>query len=445
VVKHGDGVWAPPTVSLPPTSFLGAQVQPINDAVKEFYGLDVRYLRHIAERPDQHVLELEMPVMRSSKRLQAVWMGREEYLSSRKQSPGRYDPFLKWLEESARSRIPASRPPWERRGWFSKAAAWIQSELDRLGIQVTGSVRQFRMRRDASAVLRVATAQGYCYFKACSHAQPNEASMTFAAAGKWPHLAPKPLAIEVQNVWILNRDLGPAQTAATPIEDYIEISRAMAELQVESLGDIDQWRNLGCIDRGPASLRQFLTGIDERLSPIFDSAEEGSDHEETLQRLPQAAAELAACCEQLEASGVPAMLVHPDYRPANLYRYEHGFWVTDWADAMVSHPFFTIARFAQSIEKQVMDAHGRELNDAERSTMDRVTAAYLQPFEAFASPAQLREALGLARRLWPVSELSRWTERLARLEPGSMYELRAQQSIRGICSRLVNPRQDETG
>ena len=63
--------------------------------------------------------------------------------------------------------------PWTRPGWFEEASAWVQAELERQGIKVSGPIEQPHSR-PWSTVLRIPTIQGDIYFKAASPVEPHE-------------------------------------------------------------------------------------------------------------------------------------------------------------------------------------------------------------------------------------------------------------------------------
>jgi hypothetical protein len=153
----------------------------IIDGMMRKYGLNAG-AGPLISTPDYHCIELELPAKGGSKNIHAVWVDREQYLRARSAERSPEDPIEKWLVERERGKIPALRSPWQVPGWFRKADHWIQFQLDRLGMQPTGDVQQYRVGWNVSCLLRVPTSRGWVYFKAGYAKPPTEAKLTEALA-----------------------------------------------------------------------------------------------------------------------------------------------------------------------------------------------------------------------------------------------------------------------
>lgn len=423
-IQLSNGSWAPPWVSYPSGGFLGDKSRQISEGVLHHYGLKTTVLRHIFESQDHDCIELEVHSRSVTKPLKAIWIGREEYRPLGNFPPVPVDPFVRWLEDKERRFIPEKRTAWEREGWFNKAVSWIDHELDSRNIQVTGSVRQLRAGWYSSTILQVNTAQGYCYFKAAHHADPNEAAVTMAIARKWPQWVPEPLAVDVERNWMLSRDYGLPLNAGEKPEDYSGAARALAELQIESLQDIENWEKFGCRTRNTERLAEFLVGIDS-IYPVLSRGRESLASSE-LDLLETAVKGLHENCEQISELTIPDMLVHHDFKSRNLYRREQGYWITDWADAMIAHPFISLARIVNSTDGETTPG-----------TLSNITAAYLEPFEVYGSPEQLERTLAVAAKLADVATLCRLVELMPQLEEQSMATERVDRAIQGICRKVI--------
>ena len=434
-IKH-DEAWSPPVVRFPAPGRIGMKAEMIAAGIMNKYGLKVTVLRSLVESEYYHCIELELQSDESSRRLKAVWVGTKEYTQFRSRKPGQADPFADWLADAERRRVPKERPAWERKGWFSAAAGWMQHELDRKNIQVTGSVQQFRVCLPNSAILRVRTSQGHCYFKAGHLTPPKEAEMTMALAKRWPQLVPEPLAVDIARNWMLHWDYGLTEELRASPADYSATVRSMAELQIDSLSDLDDWKELGCISRDAQRMIEFLGNIG-RLAPMLTSGAEPFTSEQ-LQELESAASSLCGRYERLAAIGIPDTLTHSDFRPANLYRREGAHWVTDWADTMVAHPFFSLAGFVSAYEK-LMAKQKESVTDAVKTQdpIERITEAYLQPFEVYASRERLKEALALVRELASAWQLCRWIDILPFMEKNSRASRGVENKIRSLCLELL--------
>jgi len=397
----------------------------ISEGFLHHYGLKTTVLRHIFESQDHNCVELEVHSRSVAKPLKAIWIGSEEYRPLGNFPPATIDPLARWLKDKERAVIPDNRTAWEREGWFNSAVNWINHELDRRNIQMTGSVHQLRAGWYASSILRVNTSQGYCYFKAAYHAHPNETAITMATARKWPQWVPEPLAVDVERNWMLTRNYGLPVSSARGSEDYSSAARALAELQIESLQDIENWKKLGCRTRSTQSLVEFLAGIDS-IYPIL-SRGRGALGGDELERLEIAVKGLLENCEQISELPIPDMLVHHDFKSRNLYRAEQGYWITDWADAMIAHPFFSLARIVNSGDGEMPS-----------EILSNITAAYLEPFESYGSREMLQKTFHVAAELAEVATLCRQVELMPLLEEESISTERVERAIQGICRNLMS-------
>ncbi len=435
-IKH-DEAWSPPVVKFPAPGRIAMKAEMIAAGIMNKYGLKVTVLRSLVESEYYHCIELELQSDESARRLKAVWVGTKEYTQFRSRKPGQADPFADWLADAERKQVPQERPAWERRGWFSAAAGWMQHELDRKNIQVTGSVQQFRVCSLNSAILRVGTSQGDYYLKADYKAPPNEAALTMALARRWPQIVPEPLAVEIERNWIVQRDFGPTEELRASLADYSATIRAMAELQIESLVNLDEWKKFGCHDRGPRRMMDFLGDLDALASVLTRGPEPFSS--EQLVQLNAAISELRNNYERLAGMGIPDTLVHPDFRLANLYRHEGGHWVTDWSDTMIAHPFFSLAWFIESIEQMLADQKIPDDGDG-LETIEQVTNAYLEPFEAYGSTEQLMESLALVRKLATAQKLCWLIDLLPYVEKNARSFRVVDGMIRSRCRMLLESR-----
>src|SRR5262249_43033753 len=58
--------------------------------------------------------------------------------------PGLRAPLLAWFRQASRRRPPAARSPWEKKGWYDGAVAWIEEQLARLAYTPTGPIEQVK-------------------------------------------------------------------------------------------------------------------------------------------------------------------------------------------------------------------------------------------------------------------------------------------------------------
>ena len=424
VIKHTDR-WSPPVLKFPEKGSIVPKTKMINDGMMNKYGLQTTLLRRLARLEKYHCIEVEMRSKKPAKKLNAVWVGRKEYQQFRSSSPGEYDPIEIWLKQKESGKIPVQRPPWERTGWFKNADYWINRQLDRLNIQVTGSVQQLRSFRTASCILHVSTSYGKIFFKASYARPPHEAALTQALARNWPGLIPEPLAIDLKNNWMLMRDYHSPEHSQVKFEDYPSIARLLAKIQLESMESMDTWKELGCPVQGLDYLASFLQQLD-RLAPVL--GDEGGTalrgtalNEEDIDQLRRAGEALQANCQELAGFSIPLMLVHPDAWYPNLIAKNGEFQLSDWMGTVISHPFFSILKLLRFRELW-SSAQPPLPADQEYDVKLRksIIEAYLEPFARFESKDKLQAAMALAEKLQPAWRLFKWSQEMGNNEPGSL-------------------------
>jgi hypothetical protein len=434
VVKHSDR-WSPPMVGIRAAGPMSTKAKMITDGVQQKYGLSTRALRHWVSLPNYHCVELELCSEVATRKLRAVWVGSQEYAKYRTSAPGSFDPFEAWLKQME-SRGPGPQRPWERPGWFDDAANWMQHELDRHQIRVSGSVEQFMAFRLASSVLRVRTAEGYMYLKASVQQQPLESTLTRTLARRWPDRVQAPLAVNERQNWMLSRDY-EGSGMQVRFEDYPAIARAVAMLQVESMGALEDWRALGCPTVEPGALVALAEGMD-RLSTILGKGGDNPLSEQEFNRLLQLGGAWIAAGEALASHSLPNALLHNDLWYPNLYRTEGGFWISDWSGATIGQPFFSVLKLLrfrtlwQGAQPPLPDS-----DEACASLQEAIASAYLEPFSRFDTPERLHEALALAQNLEGPWRLLKWARAIELEDYGGFHYQRIARTMRRIARELI--------
>jgi hypothetical protein len=421
-IEHSTG-WMPPVIKFPASGFVGNKAKMITDGVMRKYGLKVTLLRHLVESADYHCIELEQQSTQSSRKLNAVWVGSKEYAKFRTSRPGQADPFADWLKDAEKGWVSPKRPAWERKRWFGRATNWMEHELDRRNIQVTGSVQQQTVFWPAHTFLRVKTAQAMFSFKASYPAAPNEAELTLDLAQRWPDLVAQPVAFDVSKNWLLMRDFQADSNSSTGSVDYPAIARKFAGLQVASAAEPRKWNELGVPSLDSTELDRFLNGLDA-LNAILRSAEQGLDETE-LEQLPRCVPALLEAWSRLQEYAVPAGLVHPEFFPENIVSDEGHLKLINWSDVMLSHPFFSALQLERSLRTQAVD-------------FTDVKDAYLTPFTGFEPMDRLKQCFDLADRLLPAWQLYRWSRQLEHIEPDSVAYFAKARVMQRICRTLIS-------
>ena len=436
VIKHTDR-WSPPLLKFPVEGSIVLKVRMINYGMMNKYGLKTTVLRRLARGKNYYCIELEMQSQKSLKNMKAVWVGSKEYAQYRSSKPGDIDPFELWLKQKESGKIPVQRPPWERRAWFNNAEFWILQQLDRLNIQVTGSVQQLRAFRTASCILHVSTSEGKIFFKASNTRLPQEAALTQAIARNWPGLIQEPLAIETRKNWMLMRNyFGPEHTRIK-FEDYPAIARMLAIFQLESLDSMDSWKKLGCPVQGQDHLASFLQELDQ-ITPILGEGGGSALNEEEIEQLRLTGQELQISCRELSEFSIPLTLVHPDVWYPNLAAKSGEFQILDWMGTIISHPFFSVLKLIRFRElwtgaQPTLPAEKADDKELKNSILE----AYLGPFTRFEDEHRLQAAMAIVGKLETAWRLFKWSKEIDSHEPESLSYQDLARGLQKIARQMI--------
>jgi hypothetical protein len=265
--------------------------------------------------------------------------------------------------------------PWDEPDWFERVEAWVDAELERLGLQPRGALELVRTRPWA-AVARVSTMSGNIWFKEAAPPLAFEPGLTVSIARRCPNFTPVVLAAEGTSM--ITDDAGPQlrsfRKSGEPAPSWDEILPRYAELQIELADDVNELLKLGTPDRRPALVSSTYLELAERVS--------GAEVAQ-LERLRTLAPELELLVEAL-AGPLPLTIIHEELHEGNVFVRGGRARVLDWGEASVSHPFAGLVNTLRDI------AYRRRLKPNGREIL-RLRSVYLEPWTPFASSAELLE------------------------------------------------------
>lgn len=420
VVREGDG-WALPHVTVPYRLWF-PMVSPLSGCVQAQLGLDATVLRCVrigTDEQDQirdlaYVLEMHAPLPESD--ADGRWCDLPGLASLSWWASKEHDLLAAALADDAGTAIPALRPPWSRRGWWTAATGWIQEQLAAIGAAPATVFEQVKIW-DLSCVLRIIADSQEFFFKALPSGPAEAATRPLLFAHeprlladlgpRFPDALPIPLAIDADRAWMLLADLGYDLRAQTAITPWFESIAAFARLQVAASEQIDTLRAAGCLDR------QLPILADQIPQFVDDQAMQAIISDDDLARLRALSPRLQQMCAQLQGYPIPSSLVHGDLNPGNV-AYTHGRPVIfDWTDGCIAHPFLDLAPFLDEAAEKA----GR--TDAYAAFRDH----YLAHWATFAPLPALRAAFVLADPLGAMHQLISYQHILAHVEPLSYAAL----------------------
>jgi hypothetical protein len=267
----------------------------------------------------------------------------------------------------------------------TQAQGWIAAALADYRLVQTGLLERVKQRPWAT-VLRARTSSGDVYFKANAPGGRHEPALSEELAREWPDRVPSPLATDPERGWMLTLDHGRRLCDVVPkdrlLATWEELLPRYAEIQLASAGAPERWLTLGVPDRRLEALPAATEALLRESADLTDS-----ERSRMLLLLP----DLKASCRELAALPAATALEHGDLHGANVLVGRGGRWFFDWADASVSHPFFTLLVTCNMVIDDLDSEAGR------RATA-RLRDAYLEPWAALAPASALRPLF--SRALW---------------------------------------------
>lgn len=281
---------------------------------------------------------------------------------------------------------------WTEPRFLAEASAWIRAHLEVAGCQADGEIAQIHVR-PWSTVLQVPTARGTVYFKANHNVLRHEAAVADLLGERRPDFVPRPLAVDTERGWMLMADAGvrlrELVESERSLDGWFEVLRLYAGLQLDLAGSVDQLLALGVPDMRLEVLPELYKSLVDEL------ATRGGVPSEVVDRARARVAEVREMCSALAQYGIPESIQHDDLNDGQVFLLDGRYRLLDWADACISHPFFSL-----SVALEGVIAWG--VDDVENSVdIGPFRDAYLEPFEERlgVSLSRLREAAGIAIRL----------------------------------------------
>ena len=294
---------------------------------------------------------------------------------------------------------------WTETSWLAQVHGWIQDELARLEVSVTGPIEQIHLQ-PWSTVLKASTDIGDVFFKASAEALAFEPAVTQALYQWRPDCIPQLLAVDEQRGWMLMGDGGQRVREAIGqglgIDHWTEILSTYASLQITLAGHVDELLSFGVRDRRLAVLPDlYMEMVADEDWFLIDQPDGISSTE--YQRLINDASKFAEMCQRLATYSIPDSLHHNDLHDGNIFIENGRILFFDWGDSSISHPFFSMRTVSVSIE----NTFGLEESDP---LIEEFGRGYLDQWSEFETRENLHKAYDIAKRIWSISTaLKYWT------------------------------------
>lgn len=284
----------------------------------------------------------------------------------------------------------SARGPFVAPGWFEELLKWAEETIHPFKLHLTGSFRQFNASPSFS-LIRFETSGPAIWFKAVGEPNLREFPVTLTLAQLFPEYLPQVLAARpAWNGWIASEAEGTMLADTREIAAWTAAARALAELQIESIGQVVRILNSGGRDMRVSKLSSLLSPFLDSMGRIMKEQTAMPPAALTREELVQLGKQLECGLAGLDELDVPDTLGHLDLNPGNIVVFAKKCTFLDWAEAYVGHPFFSFQYLLEYFCRAMGPDSGLEAE---------LTVSYAEVWQAMAPAETITEALALSPML----------------------------------------------
>lgn len=276
-------------------------------------------------------------------------------------------------------------------GWIDELKSWIETVIAPCALHLHPRWDQYAMGPDF-CLMRWETNGPSLWFKAVGKRCLKEYSITAKLAQLSSRHLPQVIAFHSEwRGWLMFEAGGVDLEKTADPEAWTCTARSLADLELESAGHADSLLAAGCRDLRLESLDRSIARWLARMRELMAEQTVRSPAALSSDALEVLAEFLHLACERLSATAVKDTLNHGDLNPGNILVGPEHAVILDWAEASVSHPFFTL-EYLLAIARR-LHAHNERLYRS-------VEESYLARWKEVYAPTTL-------------AEIRRWTPLLA--------------------------------
>jgi hypothetical protein len=232
--------------------------------------------------------------------------------------------------------------PFGKPGWIDELSSWIQHEVDRYGLRLTGGFRQLNAS-PTFALLRFETNESAVWFKAVGEPNLREFAISLTLSALFPGFVPGILAtLPAWHGWLMTEFVGSTLDEVADACAWERAAQTLGELQIASLGMTDRLLDAGCRDLRITSLLPLVDPFLETMSQLMEQQRTTPPPVLDGGELRTLGSEIKEALSQLAELGIPDTLGHLDFNPGNILCSADRCVFVDWAEAYVGPPFLTL-------------------------------------------------------------------------------------------------------
>jgi hypothetical protein len=325
--------------------------------------------------------------------------------------------------------------------WRSSVEAWVAGELTRLGRSIAGPIEQPHVRPWATT-MRIPMDGAPVWFKATGPGPAYEGPLLEVLRAAGVERAVLPLAVHPTRPWLLFDDAGPTLRARRSdgrgdhdlaVWERILTEYATLQRSVEGDAVLAAMLAAGTPDERPERLAEALDRLvaDDRIWSRVAAPERALATSARARLASRGTAAVTDLAGRAARAGVPASIQHNDFHGGNIVVGPDGDRFFDWGDAVIGHPFATLAGTFASIVRRT----GRDPGDP---AFERLHDAYFEAWTDVAPRTELDAAIDATRALAPIGKALAWERALMDLEPDEMdgHAGRTAEALMSFAERL---------
>ena len=269
--------------------------------------------------------------------------------------------------------------------------SWAEDSLASSGYKIQGQPKIVRTML-WSRVTSFETSKGRVYLKSMALPFSKEPILLQFLADHGVKNITKVIAVNEQLSCFLMKDAGePLRNLLKEnfkIDLLINALKTCASIQIKCIDYVDQLCGLGINDwrlEKLPFLYQDLVQKEEMLKADGLTLSE-------IKILYQSAPKMHALCRKLSEYGIPETLEHGDFQDNNMLISRDSLTLSDWGDASISHPFFSLSSALNSSKRN----HHFQDDDPRYISAQN---AYLDQWREYGTETELLEAFKLAQTI----------------------------------------------
>ena len=244
--------------------------------------------------------------------------------------------------------------PFAKPGWIEELFSWVQHEIGRFGLRLSGELRQLNAS-PTFALLRLGTNGPAVWFKAVGEPNLREFPISATLANLFPCFVPAVIATHpTWNGWLATEFAGSTLDGVLDAHAWERAAETLARLQIASVGLSNQLLKAECRDLRIISLLPLIDPFMEVMSHLMEQQSRATPPVLNAKELRTLGRQIEDALSDLADLNIPDTLGHLDFNPGNILCSSDQCVFIDWAEAYVGPPFLTFQYLLEHLRQTPM-------------------------------------------------------------------------------------------